>query len=268
MKNESKMDAKKVVREAYDRIARDADSSCCDSDCGCGDGNGYVDVSYEDVAGYHPEADLGLGCGLPLEYASLQAGETVVDLGSGAGNDAFVAAETVGPRGRVIGIDMTESMVMLSLRNAQKLGMTNVDFRLGDIEDMPVRKETADLVISNCVLNLVPDKAAAFGEMYRILKPGGRFTVSDIVIEGDLPRELSLAADIYAACIGGAVKRSHYLNLLDEAGFENITVVAERNREVPKEMLGETGIRELYDHFIADGGAILSITVRGYKPVS
>ncbi|HRF50013.1 MAG TPA: arsenite methyltransferase, partial [Anaerolineales bacterium] len=204
---------------------------------------------------YVPEADYGLGCGLPTEIARLAPGQTVLDLGSGAGNDAFVARAVVGEAGRVIGVDMTEAMINRARANAEKRGFTNVEFRLGEIEALPVEPASVDVVVSNCVLNLVPDKRQAFAEVFRVLKPGGHFSISDIVSEGELPAEVRASMAAYAACVGGALDRADYLGLVTEAGFINVRVAREH----------EAGRLNT-----ADGSAVrarvLSLTVYGEKP--
>ena len=184
---------KEIVKEKYGSIADQSReqnaSSCCGASCGCDTLDASIMAEdYSKLKGYVPDADLGLGCGLPTEFALIKEGDTVVDLGSGAGNDAFVARSIAGANGKVIGIDMTEKMISKARTNAEKLGFNNVEFRLGDIEDMPLSDAIADVVVSNCVLNLVPDKVKAFAEVFRVLKPGGHFSVSDIVLEGDFPK--------------------------------------------------------------------------------
>jgi arsenite methyltransferase len=220
---------RETVRRKYGAIA--AGESCC----------GSLELtsiaeSYDGLAGHEPGADLNLGCGLPTAFAGLAAGETVVDLGSGAGNDAFVAARAVGPAGRVIGIDMTPEMIAKAQANRDRLGAGNVEFRLGEIEDLPLPDSFADVVISNCVLNLVPDKARAFAEIARILKPGGRFTVSDVVIEHDLPEPVRRSAEAWAGCVAGAMKREEYFETAMAAAFD-LTVDRERPIVIPSEAL-------------------------------
>ncbi len=264
MKITSDSEARQTVREAYGRIAEEVDATCCESGCGCQ--SNTIAPSYEHESGYRRVADLGLGCGLPTAFSQIREGDTVVDLGSGAGNDVFIAAEAVGSSGRVIGIDMTESMVLRALKNAVGLGATNVDFRLGEIEDLPVAGNTVDLVISNCVLNLVPNKLRAFSEMFRILRPGGRFTVSDLVVEGVLPPEMAGAASVYAACIGGAIDRQQYLSLLHEAGFRSVEVREDREVIVPKQVIDGPELKAAYERFAPTGG-LFSVTITGLKPL-
>ena len=234
-------DIKQAVRERYAEIVlQPANTSCCapaastegssccgDDGCGPVDASGSLASSYAHLPGYVPEADYGLGCGLPTEIAQIAPGQTVLDLGSGAGNDVFVARAIVGEAGRVIGVDMTEAMIAKARANADKRGFANVEFRLGEIEALPVEADMVDVVVSNCVLNLVPDKRKAFAEVFRVLKPGGHFSISDIVSEGDVPADVRASLAAYAACIGGAVDKSDYLGLIAEAGFVNARVARE-----------------------------------------
>lgn len=203
---------KEIVKEKYGEIASQSRSqnlsSCCGATSCCGDDvyNIMAD-DYSRLEGYNPDADLGLGCGLPTEFAKLKEGDTVIDLGSGAGNDAFVARRIVGDKGKVIGIDFTDKMVARARENAEKLQYNNVEFRLGDIEDMPVTSNKADVIVSNCVLNLVPNKHKVFSEIFRVLKPGAHFSISDIVLEGALPAKWKEVAELYAGCVSGAIQK-------------------------------------------------------------
>ena len=228
---QTSVEIKEVVKAKYNKIAEDHTSCCGDSSCYS------IKESYDDVTGHVEEADLDLGCGLPTKYAGINEGDTVVDLGSGAGNDAFVARSIVGENGRVIGIDMAESMHAKAIANTEKLGFKNVEFRLGDIEDIPLAEKTADVVVSNCVFNLVPDKARAFEETFRILKPGGHFSISDIVIRGEIPAELRRQAELYVGCVSGAIAKEEYLQIVSNAGFTNVQVVKEREIELSDELL-------------------------------
>ena len=169
---------------------------------------------YTRLEGYNPDADLGLGCGLPTQFAKIQKGNVVIDLGSGAGNDAFIARHETGEEGKVIGIDFTPAMIEKARTNAEKRGFHNVEFRQGDIENMPVTSNTADVIISNCVLNLVPNKDGVIKEIYRVLKPAGHFSISDIVLEGELPKQIQEAAEMYAGCVAGAIQKDNYLNII------------------------------------------------------
>ncbi len=262
--------AKEIVKEKYGQIADQSDtdtqSCCCGTSC-CGDGVDYTvfSESYEKMDGYNPDADLGLGCGIPTEFANIKKGDTVVDLGSGAGNDCFVARALTGSTGKVIGIDMTEQMIEKANINASKLGYKNVEFRLGDIEELPVESNSTDVVISNCVLNLVPDKVKAFSEIFRILKPGGHLSVSDVVLRGDLPAEIQNAAEMYAGCVSGAIEIQKYLNLMAAAGLVNIKVQKEKIISIPDEtLLNYLDIKGLKE-FKESGSGIFSITVYAEK---
>ncbi len=237
MQNEQEV--KEIVKEKYGDIAKKQNKGC---GCGCSTSSKIIDYTimkddYTNLPGYVPEADLGLGCGLPTEFAAIQKGNTVVDLGSGAGNDVFVARAFVGDEGKVIGIDMTPEMVEKANRNKEKLGYTNVKFHLAEIENMPLEENSADVVVSNCVLNLVPDKEKAFAEIYRILKPGGHFCVSDIVIKGELPAGLKKSAEMYAGCVAGAVQQYNYLQIIKKAGFKNEIINKVKTIILPDEIL-------------------------------
>lgn len=255
---------KSMVREKYGAIAG-AGSSCCGGGCGTPE---LADISedYSGKEGYLAEADLGLGCGLPTESVDIRKGDVVLDLGSGAGNDAFVARALAGEEGRVIGVDMTPAMVDKARANARKLGATNVEFRLGEIEHLPVENAGVDVIISNCVLNLAPDKAVVFAEMRRVLKPGGRFSVSDVVLAGELPDPLRRDAELYAGCVSGAVPLDTYLEGLRKAGFEDVTVTRKRPITLPREVLDRHLPPEQAETF-ASGGGVLSITVSGHRPL-
>src|SRR6185436_3529120 len=238
MKNETEI--KELVREKYSQIASQSKnqnaSSCCGA-TGCGDVYNIMADDYAKLEGYNPDADLGLGCGLPTEFAKIKSGDTVIDLGSGAGNDAFVARKMTGDKGRVIGIDFTEPMIARARENADKLGLNNLEFRLGDIEDLPVTSNKADVIVSNCVLNLVPNKHKVFSEIFRVLKPGGHFSISDIVLEGNIPEKWKQVAELYAGCISGAIQNKEYLDIIEEAGFTNITLQKEKKIILPDNIL-------------------------------
>ncbi len=270
---------KEIVKEKYGEIAKESlknneskgnESSCCgDTDC-CG--SGTVDYStfaldYTKIKGYNPDADLNLGCGTPTEFAIIKEGDTVIDLGSGAGNDVFVARAITGERGKVLGIDFTEDMIKKARLNNDKLGFNNVEFRYGDIEKLPVNENQADVIISNCVLNLVPDKKKAFAEIYRVLKPGGHFSVSDIVVTEELPGKIKSAAEMYAGCIGGAVKKEEYLGIIEESGFTNINVQKEKTFTLPDKVLLKYISNEELKDLKASGPKVLSINVYAEKPV-
>jgi arsenite methyltransferase len=266
-------DIKKIVKEKYSQIAQQSKSqnetSCCGATGCCSDVDYTIfSENYDKLEGYDPDADLGLGCGIPTEFAHIKKGDTVVDLGSGAGNDCFVARALTGESGKVIGIDMTEAMIEKARANAEKLGYNNVEFRLGDIEKMPLTANKADVIVSNCVLNLVPDKKMAFSEIYRVLKPGGHLSVSDVVIRGELPDQIKEAAEMYAGCVAGAIQIEAYLQIMQDAGLKNIQVNKEKAIVVPDEvMLNFLNVDQLAA-FRAAGTDILSITVYAEKPLA
>lgn len=263
-------DLKKLVQEKYGEIALQSKEQNESSCCGAG-GCSTVDYTifsenYTEMEGYHPEADLGLGCGLPTEFAQIRKGDTIVDLGSGAGNDCFVARAITGETGKVIGIDFTDTMIDKARENAEKLNFNNVEFRFGDIERIPMTADKADVVISNCVLNLVPDKQKVFKEIYRILKPGGHFSISDVVLAGNLPDNLREAAEMYAGCVSGAIQMVDYLDIIRETGFEDISIQKEKEVILPDDIL-EAYLDEsqLIDFHNSKTG-IKSITVYAQKP--
>lgn len=264
---------KKMVRDKYAQIAVNTKSSCCGgestgkSSC-CGPSETDYSVfndDYSKLGGYVADADLNLGCGLPTEHAGIKSGDTVVDLGSGAGNDVFVARSLAGDSGKVIGIDMTPEMINKARENNQKLGFKNVEFRFGEIESLPINNNSADVVISNCVLNLVPDKQKAFEEIYRILKPGAHFCVSDIVTKGQLSESLKQSAEMYAGCVAGALTEEAYLNVIQGVGFNNIEIKIKKAIELPDSLLREY-LNEQDMYTIKEGKVgIFSITVVGVK---
>jgi arsenite methyltransferase len=269
---ENTVNIKDVVKERYGEIAKQSmkgeDKPCCGPDCCSSETVDYSTfaLDYTKLKGYNPDADLNLGCGIPTEFAKIKQGDTVIDLGSGAGNDVFVARAITGEKGKVIGIDFTDEMIAKARINNDKLGFNNVEFRFGDIEKLPVSDNQADVIISNCVLNLVPDKKKAFAEMYRVLKPGGHFSVSDIVITGELPEKVKSAAEVYAGCIGGAVKKEEYLKLINDSGFGNVNVQKEKPFTLPDDvMLKYINADELAD-LKKSGTEILSINVYAEKP--
>ncbi|MBU3741246.1 MAG: arsenite methyltransferase [Candidatus Kapabacteria bacterium] len=262
---------KEMVARTYAGIAeqsREANAASC---CGVG-GCSTVDYTifaqdYSAQKGYVQEADLGLGCGIPTEFAQIREGDTVIDLGSGAGNDCFVARAITGPAGKVIGIDMTPAMIDKARMHADTLGFNNVEFRLGDIEALPVAANRADVVISNCVLNLVPNKRQAFAEMFRVLKPGGHFSVSDIVLRGDLPEALRNDAEMYAGCVSGAIQESDYLALLSAVGFADVSVQRARVVDLPDDILSAYLTSDEIAAMRLGGTGIVSVTVYGKKPI-
>ncbi len=263
---------KSMIREKYAAIANQSKeqnlSSCCGA-TGCCDSNEVYNImadDYSKLEGYNPDADLGLGCGLPTEFARIKAGDTVIDLGSGAGNDAFVARRLTGEKGKVIGIDFTEPMVRRARENAEKLKLNNVEFRQGDIEDMPVTANKADVIVSNCVLNLVPNKHKVFSEIYRVLKPGGHFSISDIVLEGELPAKWKEVAELYAGCVSGAIQKSEYLGIIEEAGFKNISLQKDKTIVIPEDILSAYLSPEEIAEYRKGATRIASITVYAEKP--
>jgi arsenite methyltransferase len=262
---------KNVVREKYAEIATQSKdqnlSSCCGATSACCGDDVYNIMAddYSKLEGYNPDADLGLGCGLPTEFAKIKEGDTVIDLGSGAGNDAFIARKIVGEKGKVIGIDFTEPMITRARTNTEKLGFNNVEFRLGDIEDMPVTANKADVIVSNCVLNLVPNKHKVFSEIYRVLKPGGHFSISDIVLEGELPAKWKEVAELYAGCVSGAIQKKEYLAIIEEAGFKNIAVQKDKAIIVPDDILGNYLSAEEIIAYKKGNTKITSITVYAEK---
>jgi len=265
----SASDIREAVHAKYAAIARGDEQGCCDPEAAscCSDADTAVTMigeAYDTVDGYVADADLQLGCGVPTEHAGLAPGQTVVDLGSGAGLDAFVARRIVGDTGRVIGVDFVPEMVAKARANAEKLGVNNVQFVEGDIEDIPLDADTADVVLSNCVLNLVPDKACAFAEMYRILRSGGHFCVSDVVTDGALPDAVRRSAELHAGCVAGALEEDAYLALLEAAGFVDVDVPARRRIEIPDDAL-PADLSAVERAAFHDGG-LWSLTVRGTKP--
>ena len=268
---ETANELKQVVKEKYGEIAKASKvSGCCGpvSSC-CGDSQTadftMIGDEYKNIDGYVAEADLGLGCGLPTEHAGIKRGDTVVDLGSGAGNDVFIARSIVGDEGKVIGLDMTEEMIEKANINNSKLGYNNVEFHLGDIEQMPFENNIADVVVSNCVLNLVPDKRKAFSEIFRILKPGAHFCVSDIVLKGELPEGLQKSAEMYAGCVAGALQQDEYLGTIKETGFNKVEIKKTKVIELPDDVLKEYLNDSEIGKFKMNNVGIFSITVVGYK---
>jgi arsenite methyltransferase len=261
---------KELVRLRYSEIAlqdKETNASSC-----CGAGGCSTEVynimsdDYSTVKGYAAEADLGLGCGLPTQFAKIKAGDVVIDLGSGAGNDCFVARSETGERGKVIGIDFTPAMIEKARVNAEKLEYNNVEFRQGDIEHIPVAASKADVVVSNCVLNLVPNKDAVFAEIYRVLKPGGHFSISDVVLVGELPDALRKDAEMYAGCVAGAIQMDEYLGLIMANGFTNVTIQKEKPIVIPNDILVNYMSAAEAKTFGSKDAGIFSITVYAEKP--
>lgn len=261
---------KASVKAKYNQISEQSKEYNASSCCGAGGSSSEVynimTDDYSSVEGYNQDADLGLGCGLPTQFAQIQKGDTVIDLGSGAGNDCFVARHETGPEGKVLGIDFAESMIAKARKNAEKLGFNNVEFRYGDIEAMPVSDNLADVIVSNCVLNLVPDKQKVFSEIFRVLKTGGHFSISDIVLVGDLPEALREDAEMYAGCVAGAIQKETYLGYIDELGFKNITLQKEKPIVIPDDILGRYLNEDEIEGFKNGSTGIYSITVFAQKP--
>ncbi|MEM6320690.1 MAG: arsenite methyltransferase [Bacteroidota bacterium] len=263
MNNENAL--KELVKEKYSQIANQEITVNLSSCCGAGESSKEVynimTDDYSEMEGYTKEADLGLGCGLPTAFAKIQTGQTVVDLGSGAGNDAFIARHETGPTGKVIGVDFVTDMIKKARANADKMGFNNVEFRYGDIEDMPITDASVDVVVSNCVLNLLPSKAKIFNEIHRVLKSGGHFSISDIVLIGDLPDALRESAEMYAGCVAGAIQKDDYLDLIQQAGFENITIQKEKPIILPDDILANYLDGTALAEFKSGKTGIFSITV-------
>lgn len=271
-------EVKRIVRESYGRVA-EQESSCCGPGSSCCGGPALVEdisrkigYSDEDMEAAPEGANLGLGCGNPVALATIQEGETVVDLGSGAGFDAFLAARRVGESGSVIGVDMTPEMLGKAWANAAKAGYSNVEFRLGEIEHLPVAGSSVDAIISNCVINLAPNKLAVFNDAFRVLKPGGRIMVSDIVLTRELPEQVRESADALVGCIAGAIMKDEYLDTIRDAGFECIEVVDEKAFSIGLEANDQTccTVGEAVDISPEEAqevaGSVRSISVCAYKP--
>ena len=263
---------KELVKQKYSEIAlqdKETNQSSCFGAGGCStEVYNIMSDDYTQLEGYNPDADLGLGCGLPTEFAKINEGDVVVDLGSGAGNDCFVARKQTGAAGKVIGIDFTPAMIDKARQNAEKLGFNNVEFRQGDIEHMPLTSNVADVVISNCVLNLVPNKSAVINEIFRVLKPGGHFSISDVVLIGNLPEKIRNAAEMYAGCVAGAIQKQVYLELIELNGFKNIIIQKEKPIIIPDDILSNYLSPEEIDQFKKSDAGIFSISVYAEKPVS
>jgi SAM-dependent methyltransferase len=265
-------DLKELVKEKYSEIALQSQSqneaSCCGATACCTPDETLTIMAddYSNLEGYNPEADLGLGCGIPTQYAKIKEGDTVVDLGSGAGNDAFVARRYAGEKGKIIGIDFSEAMLEKARANVDKLGFNNIEFRQGDIEKLPIAANRADVVISNCVLNLVPNKEGVFKEVFRVLKQRGHFSISDIVLEGTLPVKIKEAAEMYAGCVSGAIQKEEYLDIIRMTGFTNIELLKEKRIDIPDSILLDYLSPEELQELKKSGLGIYSITVYAEKP--
>ena len=261
---------KEMVKQKYSEIAlQDKEtnaSSCCGSGCCSTDVYNIMSEDYNKLEGYNPNADLGLGCGLPTQFAKIKKGDVVIDLGSGAGNDAFIARHETGDTGKVIGIDFTPAMIERARNNAEMKGFNNVEFRQGDIENIPVTANAADVIVSNCVLNLVPNKDGVFKEIFRVLKPDGHFSISDIVLVGELPANIKNTAEMYAGCVAGAIQKDEYLQLIEANGFKNITIQKDKAIIIPDDILSNYLSSEQIAAFKQSGTGIRSITVYAEKP--
>ncbi len=260
---------KEMVKQKYSEIAlQDKETnqtSCCGSGSRSTEVYSIMSDDYDHLEGYIPDADLKLGCGLPTMFAKIKPGDTVIDLGSGAGNDCFIARAETGETGKVIGIDFTPAMIEKARENADKLGYNNVQFRLGDIDKMPVTSNVADVIVSNCVLNLVPNKEAVFQEISRVLKPGGHFSISDIVLKGTLPEKIKSAAEMYAGCVASAIDMDEYLGYIRDAGFKNIALQKQKPIIVPDDILKDYLNEEEITVYKSTPTVIFSISVYAEK---
>ena len=267
----TEQELKEIVRHKYSEIAlqdkETNESSCCGASCCTTEVYNIMSEDYTTLDGYNPDADLGLGCGLPTQFANIKTGDTVIDLGSGAGNDCFIARREAGESGKIIGIDFTAAMLDKARTNAEQLKFNNVEFRQGDIEAIPVTANIADVVVSNCVLNLVPNKNGVFKEIFRVLKPGGHFSISDIVLVGELPDTLRKNAEMYAGCVAGAIQKNVYLDMITANGFTNLTLQKEKAIVIPDDILKDYLDEPAMANFKAGNTGIFSITVYAEKPV-
>ncbi len=263
---------KDIVKSKYSEIALQDKETNMSSCCGAGGCSTEVynimSDDYGALDGYNPDADLGLGCGLPTQFAKIKTGDLVVDLGSGAGNDCFVARHETGETGKVIGIDFTPAMIERARENAEKRGFNNVEFRQGDIEQMPITSNAADVIVSNCVLNLVPNKNGVFKEIFRVLKPGGHFSISDVVLKGELPDGLQKDAEMYAGCVAGAIQKDTYLGMIFSNGFQNVSIQKEKAIIIPDDILVNYLSQEEIDSFKSGSTGIFSVTVYAEKPIN
>ncbi len=261
---------KEMVKQKYNEIAlqenETASSSCCSSRKKSNNVYHIMGEDYTEMKGYNADADLGLGCGLPTQFAKINKGNTVLDLGSGAGNDCFVARAETGEKGKVIGVDFADAMIKKSRINAEKLGFNNVEFRQGDIENIPVSSNSIDVIVSNCVLNLVPNKSAVFAEMFRVLKSGGHFSVSDIVLTGDLPDKIKSAAEMYAGCVASAIDKDEYLSFITQAGFVNLNIQKDKPIIVPDNILRDYLTEEEIKEYNSKETVIRSLSIYAEKP--
>ncbi len=262
---------KDKIKDSYTQVLSNQAIGCCgqtsnqSQNYGCGSHDNTFAEDYSNQPGYHEEADYGLGCGIPINFAGISEGDIVLDLGSGAGNDAFIASTLTGSEGRVIGVDITPAMIEKANKNKKKLQAHNVEFRLADIEELDIKEGSVDVVISNCVLNMVFDKLATYQSIYKVLRPGGHFSVSDIVMSVALTENLKNITALYAGCIAGAATKDQYLEIIKEAGFRDIAIKSEKVIDLPDEfMLRHVTAEELFE-YRASGNEVLSITVNGWK---
>jgi arsenite methyltransferase len=269
---ETQEQIKEMVRQKYSQIALQDkgtnETACCGSGCCSEEAYNIMNEDYSALNGYNPDADLGLGCGLPTQFAQIKKSDLVIDLGSGAGNDCFIARAETGETGKVIGIDFTTAMIEKARQNAEKLGYHNVEFRQGDIEKIPVTSNVADVIVSNCVLNLVPNKDGVFKEIFRVLKPGGHFCIADIVLQGDLHPALKQAAEMYSGCVAGAIQQEAYLELIGINGFKNIRIQKEKLILLPDDILSAYLSNDEINEFKQSDTGIFSITVFAEKPIA
>jgi arsenite methyltransferase len=270
-------DIKHHVRDRYAEIAQKGTSCCPSSSCCSGSGmatdiSRCVGYSHEEMESVPEGANLGLGCGNPVAIASLSKGETVLDLGAGAGFDAFLASSRVGATGRVIGVDMTREMIERARNNAKKSGITNVEFRLGEIEALPVDSSSVDVIISNCVINLSPDKAIVFREAFRVLKPGGRLMVSDLVLTKELPPAIRDSVEAYVGCLAGAARKEDYIRYMKDAGFQGVHILSESGYPVEAMANDATAKAVMKDLKLAESDlaeiehTVVSIKIKATKP--
>ncbi len=268
---QTELELKEIVRKKYSDIALQSKETNQSSCCGAGGCSTEVynimSDDYTQLTGYNADADLGLGCGLPTQFAKIKQGDVVIDLGSGAGNDAFIARAETGETGKVIGIDFTTAMIDKARYNAEVRGFNNVEFRQGDIEHMPVAANIADVIVSNCVLNLVPNKDGVFKDIFRVLKPGGHFSISDVVLVGELPNALRKDAEMYAGCVAGAIQKQVYIELIEANGFTNITIQKEKPIIIPNDILKRYLNADELMSFNTGNTGIFSITVYAEKPL-
>jgi SAM-dependent methyltransferase len=264
---ENSEEIKQAVKDEYSKRVEKFNKSKGSSCSTCVPENDFkiVGDEYSKLEGYNPDADMGQGCGLPTKFAKIKEGDTVLDLGCGAGNDCFIARSVVGEKGKVIGLDMTEAMIEKAKQNAEKLGYTNMEFILGEIENMPIQSNAADVIVSNCVLNLVPDKKKAFSEIHRVLRPGGHFSISDMVLIGTLPTELRESIKLYAQCVSGALSKDEYLDIIHEQGFQNVILQKEELVTIPDDQLPKFLTANEITALQKSNVKVVSITVYGEK---